>query len=85
MEITQEEYYKAHKTIRDYDLQKREDIERELQKPCPSCGGETDDSGDCHKCEIWFFNGVHCINHCTKYHTHSNSCLTPFSSAGKKV
>mgnify|MGYP006921407779 CR=1 FL=1 len=83
MAITESKYLKARQIVREYELQEREKYLIEKAKPCPSCGSKTDDNGDCRKCGIMFINGVHSVNNCKEYHTHSNSCLTPFSGSAK--
>jgi len=71
-------YEKALIVIQSHEFKKREAYQKGLEAPCPSCGGTTDDYGDCRKCGVVYLNGVHSINNCKEYHTHGNECYTPF-------
>lgn len=83
MDITEKQYHDAQQIVNLYKLQQKEKYLAGLQLPCPSCGGETDSSGDCRKCRIVYLNGVHQINNCKEPHTHGNECYKPYIEVTK--
>lgn len=75
---------RAYEAIQEHEEVRHNEHQRKKALPCPCCKGETDDYGDCYRCDVMLLDGCHRAQDCDQFHTHSNRCMVPYEDFAAK-